>query len=226
MANNTKTLKKFITELTNKYNFNVESAQVGDSRTNIIIIFTQKIKLYLSVVIKETVNKYEYTAVLKNAQIKNTITYTGVASNINEIEQLVFILETYINNNFNTIECKACVKTSHWGIKLVTVETTHAIGKVPKGLRANLYVSWVLEELINDKVIKIDGLTLSGTSEKDPKPRAKYNRGIIDFVKATKEHKLDEYAIQLGFPPLSSYCSDCREAYVHPSCSWFRGRLY
>lgn len=137
--------------------------------------------------------------------------------NLREVEQAVEVaLRAYLSDG-KPIEAQAKIKAGLWGKRLITIERTD-------GYRTNLYVSYLLAELIRADCIHIGGFEIKA-NEKGI--RCKYSKDVLDYGKIQREGAWDQH--DQGFASVK----ELREAdatyelgYMHPSMSWQIGRIF
>lgn len=159
--------------------------------------------------------KFKYTVSIHCASLG--IGFAFRTKSLNEVAQLCNLLLYTLDRTSGTLELKAIIKASHWGVKLVTVENT-------KGYRANLYVSDALYMLINLGYVKIHGMNIKRKYESTSKYtlKTRFDKYVLDYDKIQKEGNWDKYSE--GFEPIKQFPHG--EDYIHPSLKWQAGRLF
>ena len=154
----------------------------------------------------------KYEVGLACEQAKLNVHY--LTDNLNDVVQACdLLIYTAVKLN-GTLQLRAVIKASHWGVRLVTVERHD-------GYRANLYVSGALRLLSMANIIKIDGLDL-GLEDNSSKIRAVYSKDVLNYDKIQKEESWDKYS--KGFQPILQYPQG--NDYMHPSLKWQKGKLF
>lgn len=213
-------LKQFTTKLAKNTGAKVELDVYNDNKDAMVRFSKDNTMIHIHLEESssdETKFKYYASVMMEQQYKRNNIQFGFRTKSLNEVAQLCNLLLYTLDRTSGTLELKAVIKASHWGIKLVTVENT-------KGYRANLYVSDALYMLINMGYAKIHGMNIE-RKYTDPATyslRTKFDKYVLDYDKIQKEGSWSKYDI--GFQPVLQYPNG--EDYMHPSLTWQKGRLF
>ena len=201
-------IKSFITKFEKDTGAKVTIDALIADKTLAIIIY-EKDGVLIKLSIRPSMeSKYEVCIISKLCNV------TVNTDNLNEISQVCDLILQPIIRYGTPMKLKAKIKTSHWGVKLVTVERQD-------GYRANLYVSNALIVISKLDEVSLDGVYFDYNG-KTGKFRTSYDRCVLNYDKIQKEGSWSKYDI--GFQRVEQ-CPNGND-YIHPSSKWQKGKLF